>query len=218
MRQVVARNVAPVLRRRREEPVDDLARAGHGGVKLSQEETDKIACWIDLLVPFCGDYLEANTWSKGDLQAYAHFLDKRRQMEQVEQRNIQESIRSEKKRQSDESISISVFRGCFSPASRPGAFFLCRGAVAAAAGFLGPDAVAASKDRRTVYVTCKDTHRASFGGVADGKVVGRTALPAEPTGIALNPAGNRLYVTCSEGPAAVCIVETASGKIAATMP
>ena len=41
----------------------------------------------------------------------------------------------------------------------------------------------------------------------------KTALPAEPTGIALNPEGNKLYVTCSGGPAAVCVVETASCNV-----
>jgi len=35
----------------------------HYNVQLSQEEKDIIACWIDLCVPFCGSYLEANTWN-----------------------------------------------------------------------------------------------------------------------------------------------------------
>ena len=74
-----------------------LLQQGHGGVKLSREETDKMACWIDLLVPFCGDYLEANTWSKAELQVYSHFLDKRKRMEEIEQRNIKEWIRTKGK-------------------------------------------------------------------------------------------------------------------------
>ena len=32
----------------------------HYGVNLSQEEKDKVVCWIDLCVPFCGSYMEAN--------------------------------------------------------------------------------------------------------------------------------------------------------------
>ena len=44
-----------------------LLEQGHGDVKLSREEIDKIACWIDLLVPFCGDYLEANAWSEAEI-------------------------------------------------------------------------------------------------------------------------------------------------------
>ncbi|MHC4555743.1 MAG: HzsA-related protein [Planctomycetota bacterium] len=65
-----------------------LLQQKHQGVKLSHQEMDKIACWIDLLVPYCGDYKEANTWSVEEVQKYEHFLKKRRRMEQIEQRNI----------------------------------------------------------------------------------------------------------------------------------
>jgi len=34
--------------------------AKHKGVILSREEFDTFACGIDLGVPFCGDYREAN--------------------------------------------------------------------------------------------------------------------------------------------------------------
>lgn len=60
----------------------------HEGVKLSQEEMDKIASWIDLLVPFCGDYTEANAWTKQEIGMYAHFLKKRERMAQMERKNI----------------------------------------------------------------------------------------------------------------------------------
>jgi hypothetical protein len=40
-----------------------LLDAGHEGVELSQEELDKLACWIDLGIPYCGDYREANAWT-----------------------------------------------------------------------------------------------------------------------------------------------------------
>jgi hypothetical protein len=87
-----------------------LLKNGHEDVKLSREELDKIACWIDLLVPYCGDYREASTWAdegmerynswfKDDLYAetdpgkrYDHFLQKRRQMEALEQKNIEALI------------------------------------------------------------------------------------------------------------------------------
>jgi hypothetical protein len=74
-----------------------LLEQGHGGVKLSREETDKIACWIDLLVPFCGDYPEANAWSVEELERYSHFLSKRKQMEEIERRNIEAWIHSQAK-------------------------------------------------------------------------------------------------------------------------
>ncbi len=70
-----------------------LLESGHGEVKLSREELEKIACWIDLLVPYCGDYTEANTWSEGEVEKYAHFLGKRRCMEEIERKNIQDLIR-----------------------------------------------------------------------------------------------------------------------------
>ena len=45
----------------------------HNKVALSRADLDRIACWIDLLVPFCGDYLEANKWTVAARQKYDHF-------------------------------------------------------------------------------------------------------------------------------------------------
>lgn len=64
-----------------------LAR-GHYGVALSREERDKLACWIDLLVPFCGDYTEANAWTAEERQKYDRYLAKRQRMEQIEAENV----------------------------------------------------------------------------------------------------------------------------------
>jgi hypothetical protein len=65
-----------------------LLAAGHKNVKLSREELEKVACWIDLLVPYCGDYLEANTWTEEDSGKYERYANKRARMEQLEQENI----------------------------------------------------------------------------------------------------------------------------------
>ena len=65
-----------------------LLDEGHRDVKLTAEDRDKLACWIDLLVPFCGDYTEANTWTEEERRSYAHFAEKRRRMEDIEQQNI----------------------------------------------------------------------------------------------------------------------------------
>jgi hypothetical protein len=69
-----------------------LLRAGHGEVELTPDELERIACWIDLLVPYCGDYLEKHAWSKGELEFYEHFAEKRRKQEALERRNIEELI------------------------------------------------------------------------------------------------------------------------------
>ncbi len=65
-----------------------MLAAGHNDVKLSREEMDKLRCWIDLLVPYCGDYTEANAWSDGEKQKYAKYMAKRQQMEAMDQANI----------------------------------------------------------------------------------------------------------------------------------
>ncbi len=71
-----------------------LLEAGHEGVRLSREEMDKLCCWIDLYVPYCGDYTEANAWTDAEMAKYQHFLAKRRRMEEIERRNIEELLES----------------------------------------------------------------------------------------------------------------------------
>jgi hypothetical protein len=72
-----------------------LLEKGHYEVKLNREEMDKIACWIDLLVPFCGDYTEANAWNEAEKKKYAHFLAKRERMAAIERQNIQALLAAE---------------------------------------------------------------------------------------------------------------------------
>ena len=70
----------------------DMLEKGHNGVKLSVEELDRLSTWIDLAVPCYGDYTEG--LHGGDLDRYNHFLDKRRNWERQEERNIQEFIKA----------------------------------------------------------------------------------------------------------------------------
>jgi hypothetical protein len=72
----------------------DLLDGGHGGVRLGREEIETIACWIDLGIPFCGDYTEANAWPEAELRKHERFAAKRRAAEAEEQRGI-EALRSE---------------------------------------------------------------------------------------------------------------------------
>ena len=69
-----------------------LLEEGHEGVTLSSEELEKIACWIDLLVPYCGDYMEANAWGEAGEAKYARFQEKRDAMEEIERENIKALI------------------------------------------------------------------------------------------------------------------------------
>jgi len=61
-------------------------------VKLSKHELAIISCWIDLLVPYCGDYAEAGAWNEGDHAKHKRFMDKRRRMELIEAANIEEML------------------------------------------------------------------------------------------------------------------------------
>jgi hypothetical protein len=63
---------------------------GHHDVKLTREEADKLACWIDLGVPYCGDYTEAAAWTPAEHAFYQKYLAKRRTMESLERENIRD--------------------------------------------------------------------------------------------------------------------------------
>jgi hypothetical protein len=62
----------------------EMLAAGHEGVTLTQEEIAKLMAWIDLGVPFCGDYREAHAWSDEEVARYEHFLSKRRRLAELE--------------------------------------------------------------------------------------------------------------------------------------
>ena len=63
-----------------------ILEKGHYEARLAPDEMERLACWIDLLVPCFGDYMEgldAKSRTK-----YQHFLDKRRRWEEEEAKNI----------------------------------------------------------------------------------------------------------------------------------
>jgi hypothetical protein len=64
------------------------------GVTLSQDELNKLCIWIDLAVPFCKTYDEANAWSTSDKNWYNNRVQKREAMEAEEAENINELIQS----------------------------------------------------------------------------------------------------------------------------
>jgi len=84
----------------------DLLEKGHQNVKLSREEMDKIACWIDLMVPYCGDYTEATAWTPAEAQKYDHYLQKRRRMQETERTGINELLTVQNGSQTPASIRV----------------------------------------------------------------------------------------------------------------
>ena len=59
-------------------PLLQMLDSGHHGVALSNEEYQKLATWMDLLVPFCGTYREAHQWNEAEMSFYDYFEAKRR--------------------------------------------------------------------------------------------------------------------------------------------
>ncbi|MDR1925230.1 MAG: hypothetical protein LBQ66_12745 [Planctomycetaceae bacterium] len=70
--------------------------AGHRGVRLTAKELEVMACWIDLAVPFCGSYTEANIWNKNQKAEYAYYQNKRDLMAEIEKDNIKRYIEFKK--------------------------------------------------------------------------------------------------------------------------
>lgn len=72
-------------------PLIEMLEEGHYQVKLSAEDMDRIVTWIDLSVPYCGDYREGLEGKH--LAKYQHFLDKRIRWQAQEAKNIEQFIR-----------------------------------------------------------------------------------------------------------------------------
>jgi hypothetical protein len=72
-------------------PLIEMLEQGHHDVQLSAEELDSIATWIDLAIPFCGDYRDGLEGKH--LEKYQHFLDKRLRWEAQEAQNIEDYLR-----------------------------------------------------------------------------------------------------------------------------
>ena len=85
------------------------------------------------------------------------------------------------------------------------------------AGFLGPSALAASKDGRTLYVAGTDARTVAFIRLPDGRAYRTVPVPGEPTGLALSPDGTRLYVTCAAARSTVLVIDASSGQVTGRM-
>ena len=92
------------------------------------------------------------------------------------------------------------------------------GIPATAENYLGPDAITASRDGKTLYIALTDARQLALFDVAGGKVAQTIALPAEPTALALSSDGARLYVTCGAVKSTVAVIDTATSKIVDSIP
>lgn len=67
---------------------------GHGGTSLSKEEIETVALWIDLLVPFVGDYKEANNWTQDEKEYYQYYEAKAKKARKENEENIRLYLQS----------------------------------------------------------------------------------------------------------------------------
>ncbi|MHB8900093.1 MAG: HzsA-related protein, partial [Thermoguttaceae bacterium] len=67
-------------------PLMECLEPSHYGVQLTREEKERVACWIDLNVPFAGSWMELNCWDRLDhavhsgLTPWYVYRDKMRQI------------------------------------------------------------------------------------------------------------------------------------------
>ena len=92
------------------------------------------------------------------------------------------------------------------------------GTAGEAGEYLGPCALAASKDGQTLYVACADARQVAWVELPGGSVTRRVAVPAEPTGMALTPDGTKLIVTCAAPKSTVAVLDAVSGDLISAIP
>ncbi len=69
-------------------PLIEMLESGHHDVVLDSGEMFKLAAWIDLLVPFSGDYREGGIWSERDHHFYDYYETKRERHSEEEEQSL----------------------------------------------------------------------------------------------------------------------------------
>jgi len=98
----------------------------HNGVQLSQKEKDLLACWIDLLVPFCDTYEEASAWNEEEKAKNARYWEKKKWSDARDSRNYAawaknlpyEQAHSPEEIQSEQALKEKAYRNRISEAER----------------------------------------------------------------------------------------------------
>jgi hypothetical protein len=75
----------------------ELLDKGHEKVVLTRVELEKLAAWIDLGAPFCGDYTEANAWNPDEIAKYQRYSDKRKRLGQEDSQALKDMMKAPKK-------------------------------------------------------------------------------------------------------------------------
>ena len=149
----------------------------HYDVQLTAAEKRIVACWIDLAVPFCGSYGQANTWNSRQKKLYEYF---------------QMKTRAVRPRGNREHQSIDPRPQQMNAMKRGMLGLLMAGLVggACSAAYLSPEYFAAAPDGKTLYVTAATSGKLFLFDIAGGKVAGEWSLPCNPSGVAVASDGS----------------------------
>lgn len=174
-----------------------LLAEGHYDAHITPEEMERIACWIDLQVPFCGDYQEAGQWTREEQQRYEHFLAKRRRMEELERHNI---------------AALSQARRLNTQAPAP-----VQGAGGSGTD-LSPSVLAVSIDGDELYVAATGGRQILVIDTTTRCIHHRINLPEAPSGLAVSADGTSLYVTAGVPGGEVAVIDSQTGVTLARIP
>lgn len=84
-------------------------------------------------------------------------------------------------------------------------------------GYLGPCAIAISKDGKTAHVVNADARQVAWIELPDGPVTRLVPMPGEPSGLVMSPDGTRLIVTCAAPRSTVLVLDAATGQTLASI-
>ncbi len=85
--------------------------------------------------------------------------------------------------------------------------------VCHAADYLGPSCILGFLDGKSLYVANTDAEQIAVVDISAGKVIRTIKVPAEPTGMAWNPSGNELFVTCAAALSPICTVNVRTSEV-----
>ena len=68
----------------------------HRDVKIDEQSLRTLAMWIDLLVPYCGDYYEHNRWTDGDRAYYRYYAKQRELNAEIVKKDVAMKLEAER--------------------------------------------------------------------------------------------------------------------------
>lgn len=89
---------------------------------------------------------------------------------------------------------------------------------AAHGAYVGPIALVAARDGRTLYVACHDARQVAWVDVASSRVTQRVAVPGVPTGLVMTADGTQLLVTCAAPRSTIVALDAVTGQVRASIP